>query len=138
MIAEGQASLDVLKLLPRELAWAAALVLFAMTLLAYRFALFWALALVPVVARAVPPPPAWSPLLPWPPGSPPPPSLREAAALPPPEGVEQPEWGCPHLQPHGAPHACATSPPRRHLMLMLPSPAPHPTPPVGLLLAGGA
>lgn len=34
-----------------------ALVLFVMTLIAYRFVLFWAIALVPVVARAVPPPP---------------------------------------------------------------------------------
>jgi SAM-dependent methyltransferase len=43
---------------------AAAIVLFALTAFAYRFVLFWAIALIPVVARAVPPPierrtPAW-------------------------------------------------------------------------------
>lgn len=37
---------------------AVAVVLFVMTVLAYRFVLFWAIALIPVVARAVPPPPA--------------------------------------------------------------------------------
>lgn len=48
---------------PAELA--TALVLFAMTVIAYRFVLFWAIALIPVAARAVPPPaaerrpPAW-------------------------------------------------------------------------------
>ena len=40
---------------PGELA--VAIVLFAMTLAAYRFVLFWALSLIPLVARAVPPPP---------------------------------------------------------------------------------
>jgi hypothetical protein len=52
---------------PGELATAIAL--FAMTVVAYRFVLFWALALIPVVARAVPPPPverrtpAWLPAI---------------------------------------------------------------------------
>lgn len=36
---------------------AVAIALFVMTAFAYRFVLFWAIALVPVVARAVPPPP---------------------------------------------------------------------------------
>lgn len=36
---------------------AVAIVLFAMTVVAFRFVLFWAIALIPVVARAVPPPP---------------------------------------------------------------------------------
>jgi hypothetical protein len=36
---------------------ACAIALFAMTLFAYRFVLFWAISLVPILARAVPPPP---------------------------------------------------------------------------------
>jgi hypothetical protein len=36
---------------------AVAIALFAITVFAYRFVLFWAIALIPVVARAVPPPP---------------------------------------------------------------------------------
>jgi hypothetical protein len=44
---------------------AVAAVLFAMTMFAYRFVLFWAIALIPVIARAVPPPPVETRLPAW-------------------------------------------------------------------------
>jgi hypothetical protein len=42
-----------------------AIVLFVMTLVAYRFVLFWAISLIPVLARAVPPPPVERRLPAW-------------------------------------------------------------------------
>jgi hypothetical protein len=44
---------------------ATVIALFAMTVLAYRFVLFWAIALVPLIARAVPPPPIERRTPPW-------------------------------------------------------------------------
>lgn len=44
---------------------AVAIALFVMTVFAYRFVLFWAISLVPVVARAVPPPPVERRLRAW-------------------------------------------------------------------------
>jgi hypothetical protein len=53
---------------PRRIACdelAVAIALFAMTVFAYRFVLFWAIALIPVIARAVPPPPVERQLPDW-------------------------------------------------------------------------